>query len=384
MGKKNNPNPAQNVVNQANTAYQNLQQPSPMSQQFQQNYQNAVQRNTQDYGNIMGGYEDFRKNLPGATKFTYQNVNAPRPAELGEGYGYLREAMPGYRNFAETGGYSPQDVQDLRARGVSPIRTAYAGTMRNLDRARALGGAGGAPNYIAAVSRAQREMPEQLSDAMQNVNAGLAESIRSGKEFGLQGISGTGSAMGGLASQEAGRQLQANLANQQADLQAQGMGESSLQNRLGLGLQSLGGQSQLYGTSPGMASTFGNQALQDWANRSNYGLGLLNTQLQGYQANQGAQGTPWWQTALGVAGTVAPFFSDKNLKKNIRKAGPVSARLKKLPIYTWEYKGESTRHLGPMAQHFKKAFGIGDGRTIHPADVMGVVLASQKEAIANG
>src|SRR5262245_12056234 len=189
MGKKKD-NPAQNVINQANTAYQNLQQPNPMTQQFQQNYQNAVQRNTQDYGNIMGAYEDFRKNLGGPTKFTFQNVSAPRPAELGESYGYLREAMPGYREFAATGGYSPTDIQELRARGMSPIRASYGNTMRNLDRARALGGAGGAPNYIAAASRAQRELPEQLADAMTGVNAGLAESIRQGKEFGLSGITG--------------------------------------------------------------------------------------------------------------------------------------------------------------------------------------------------
>ena len=321
MGKKSNP--ATDVINQAKGQYQNTLQPTdtekeftPISQNFYNQYQNAIGQQTKDYGNIMGAYNDFRNNLPSPTKFSAQNVSAPRPAELSKSYGYLDEAMPGYREFAQTGGYSPTDIQELRARGVSPIRSAYGNTMMQLDRARALGGAGGAPNYIAARSRAQRELPQQMADAMTGVNANLADAIRQGKEFGLSGITGTGSTMGNLASAEAGRQLSAAEANQSANLQAQSLGENSLQNRLGLNLSGLGGEASLYGTSPGMASTFGNQALNAYgqraameSNRNNYGLGLLDAQLRGYSANQGQQGNPWWQTALGVAGTVAPFFA---------------------------------------------------------------------------
>lgn len=315
MGKSN---PATNVTNQAQAAYkQNASGPTPTQQEFipfsqgmNNNYQNAVGQNTKDYGSIMGAYGDFRNNLPAATKFNYQSVGASRPAELGTAYSNLQEAMPGYRDFAATGGYSPTDIQELRARGMSPIQSAYGNTMMQLDRARALGGNGGAPNYIAAASKAQRELPGQMADAMTTVNAGLADAIRQGKMFGLQGETGTGQAMGSLSSAEAGRQLQAAMANQAADIQTQGMGESSLQNRLGNMLSSMGGQAGLYGTTPGMASMFGNQALQSYGQRfgsdatqQNYGLGLLGAQLQGY--NQ--QPAPWWQTALGVAGKVAPF-----------------------------------------------------------------------------
>jgi len=316
MGKSSNP--ATDVINQAKNQYQqNTSGPTPtmsefipFSQGMNNNYQNAVAQNTKDYGNIMGAYSDFRNNLPGATKFSYQNVSANRPAELGTAYSDIQGAMPGYQNFANTGGYSDQDVQNLRERGISPIRSAYGDTMMQLDRARALGGNGGAPNYIAAVSKAQRQLPGQLADAMTNVNAGLAESIRAGKEFGLQGQTATGQAMGSLSSAEAGRQLQAALANQAADIQTQGMGESSLQNRLQNQLTSMGGQAGLYGTSPGMASTFGNQALQSYGQRfgadtamNQYNLGLMNAQLQGY--NQ--QPPSGWQTALGIGSKIAPF-----------------------------------------------------------------------------
>lgn len=394
MGKKNKQpqQQSQDVYNRAVTMQQGSQGPSqleqqfaPLREQFTNQYNQASQRQMQDYGDIMGGYQSFMKDF----RPSFERVSAPRPKELGESYGYLREAMPGYREFASTGGYSPQDVQELRARGISPIRAAYGNTMMELDRARSLGGAGGAPNYIAALSRAQRELPEQLAGATTNVNAQLADAIRQGRQFGLQGITGTGATMGGLSSQEAGRQLQANLANQSADLQAQGLG---LQGRLG----ALGGMTSLYGTTPAMAATFGNQALNAWqqqagmeANRQNYGLGLMDTQLRAAQGQEQQKGTPWWKTALGVAGTVAPYaamaFSSRELKEDIkpvRSTSRFAKHLKDLPLYTWRYKGDSTKHFGPIAEEFKKKFGIGDGKTIHLADVMGVTLAAAKEGLA--
>lgn len=320
-------NPAQPAIDTAKTAYEETKTPSALENQFsgvtsgfQKAYENALNQNTQDYGNIMSAYGDFRKNSTGPTSFSFQPVSAERPAELNEGYGYLREAMPGYRDFASTGGYSDKDVQELRARGISPIRAAYGNTIRELDRARAIGGNGGSPNYIAARSRAQRELPEQIANATTNVNAGLADAIRQGKMFGLSGITNTGNIFGNLSSAEAGRMLQAALANQSADLQAQGMTESSKQANRGMDLSAINAMAGLYGTTPGMASTFGNQALNAWQTgaglqnaRNQMGLNLIDQQLRGYgmtpyeTTQTQTQSKPWWQTALNIAGTVAPF-----------------------------------------------------------------------------
>lgn len=408
MGKKKTPSPQdrmKQIGEQASQAYQTSLQPSPteaayqpVNQQFQQQYNQAAQRQTQDYGNIMGAYDQFRQRLGGPTKFTFQNVKAERPAELGESYGYLREAMPGYREFASTGGYSPTDIQELRARGVSPIRAAYGNTMMELDRARALGGNAGAPNYIAALSRAQRELPGQLADATTNVNAGLAEAIRSGRLQGLAGMSGIGSTMGGLASGEAGRMLQAGLANQAADLQAQGMGEQSLQNLRQMDLAGISGQAGLYGTTPGMAATFGNQALNSWQQRAameqarqQFGLGAMDAQIRAASGQEQTKGQPWWQKALGVAGTVAPYvamaMSSRTVKddiKPVKNTSKFAKYLKELPLYTWRYKGDKVKHFGPIAEEFQEKFGVGDGKTLHLADVMGVMLAAGKEAVAHG
>lgn len=410
MGKKKQATPnQQDIYGRAVTGFNSAQQPSPlenegasMGREMAGNYTNAVGRDTETYKNTMQGFQDYSKNA----NFSYKPVSATRPKELDEGYGYLREAMPGYRDFAKTGGYSDQDIQELRARGTSPIRAAYGNTMMEMDRARSLGGNGGAPNYIAAVGRAQREMPGQMADAMTGVNAELANSIRQGKLSGLAGMSGIGSTMGGLSSDEANRILQGDLANQNADLQTQGMKDSA--NRFGLS-----GQAQLYGTTPGQSAMFGNQALQAYQNRAGmeqsrnqFGLGMLDAQMR---SSQVPQKTPWWKTALSVAGTVAPYvamamsskskkneispangdllaWSSRRLKHDItpiRDSYKVSKTLKDLPFYTWKYKGDKVKHFGPIAEEFQDKFGIGDGKTLHLADVMGVVLASQKEQLNN-
>jgi hypothetical protein len=54
-------------------------------------------------------------------------------------------------------------------------------------------------------------------------------------------------------------------------------------------------------------------------------------------------------------------------------------RLATLPLYTWRYKTEvsGATHLGPTAQDFRAAFGLGDSeRSITTIDADGVMLAS--------
>jgi hypothetical protein len=53
-----------------------------------------------------------------------------------------------------------------------------------------------------------------------------------------------------------------------------------------------------------------------------------------------------------------------------------------LPVEAWHYKAETgldTRaHIGPYAEDFKAAFGVGDGATISTVDAIGVCLAAIK------
>jgi len=74
--------------------------------------------------------------------------------------------------------------------------------------------------------------------------------------------------------------------------------------------------------------------------------------------------------------------SDRDSKMNIRKVDEqdVLERVAALPISTWEYKATAgVRHLGPMAQDFHSAFGLGDSPTgISSIDTGGVALAAVK------
>ena len=75
------------------------------------------------------------------------------------------------------------------------------------------------------------------------------------------------------------------------------------------------------------------------------------------------------------------IISDRNLKENLSDVDTKSVldKVASLPIQSWNYKdqGEAIRHIGPMAQDFAGAFGVGeDDRRINMVDANGVTLAS--------
>lgn len=98
----------------------------------------------------------------------------------------------------------------------------------------------------------------------------------------------------------------------------------------------------------------------------------------------------------GTGKTEATFFKNGNLKitgnlnqgsdrHNKQAIMPVDSvsvleTVAKLPISTWEYKGQDgVKHIGPMAQNFHAAFGLGDDpKGISSIDTGGVALAAIK------
>jgi hypothetical protein len=90
------------------------------------------------------------------------------------------------------------------------------------------------------------------------------------------------------------------------------------------------------------------------------------------------------QSALHVLGEVrATSFnppSDRNLKENFTPVSPreVLGKVALMPISRWNFKGDAaTPHVGPMAQDFHAAFGLGtDNKHIATVDADGVALAA--------
>jgi Flp pilus assembly pilin Flp len=84
-------------------------------------------------------------------------------------------------------------------------------------------------------------------------------------------------------------------------------------------------------------------------------------------------------TLFSTAG--ASLSSDRNKKANFAAVNAREAlgRVVALPIATWNYlsQGPSVRHIGPMAQDFHTAFGVGEDDThINMVDANGVALAA--------
>jgi hypothetical protein len=81
-----------------------------------------------------------------------------------------------------------------------------------------------------------------------------------------------------------------------------------------------------------------------------------------------------------ASGTITPN-SDRNAKTDIRPVDPavVLERVTQLPIQQWRFRSEGSdvKHVGPMAQDFYAAFGLGEMPTaIATVDADGVALAA--------
>lgn len=87
---------------------------------------------------------------------------------------------------------------------------------------------------------------------------------------------------------------------------------------------------------------------------------------------------------LHVAGTVQATAyitgSDRSMKENVKPVSveDVLAKVSALPISTWNFKDDNSGlHLGPMAQDFRAAFGLGNTDSgIFTVDESGVALAA--------
>jgi hypothetical protein len=132
--------------------------------------------------------------------------------------------------------------------------------------------------------------------------------------------------------------------------------ESLLNSGAGSG-GGLGGGSSLGGGISGIGSSGGG------------GLGGLGGSSGGFGGSSG-----------GFGGGGISNISDRNLKENFAPVDTqdILAQINKMPITTWNYKFDDTavRHLGPMAQDFAAAFGVGhDDHHINTIDEGGVSLA---------
>lgn len=244
----------------------------------------AVEQQAGDYGNIMQGYKDLMGNLKadaGANRGTYapQYASAQTANYQPATYQQSGDRTASIKNAAElarTGGYSEQGIADLRARGISPIRSIYSSANRDVDRQRGLQG-GYSPNHGALKAKMAREMSEQIAGQISNVNAGIAQNVASNRISAsptyASAAASENDAVNAFNMQNAQAVNQMNQFNAGAGNQVGlfNAGASNDANRFNAGvgtnrdaqmLQALGGMNSLYGTTPALSQLFGQQALQ--------------------------------------------------------------------------------------------------------------------------
>ena len=79
-----------------------------------------------------------------------------------------------------------------------------------------------------------------------------------------------------------------------------------------------------------------------------------------------------------LGAVVGPPLSDEELREI--DTSELLKKISSLEIQRWKYKGDESDHIGPYAEDFKRAFGLGDSdKHIHLLDLSGVALAGIKE-----
>jgi Chaperone of endosialidase len=115
---------------------------------------------------------------------------------------------------------------------------------------------------------------------------------------------------------------------------------------------------------------------------SSFGNQTFTVRCEGGARFYSATGTGTGVQLASGSGTWTSL-SDRNAKENFDdvNASEVLAKVAAMPIKTWNYKtqADSIRHIGPTAQDFKSAFGVGESETgITTVDADGVALAAIK------
>lgn len=107
--------------------------------------------------------------------------------------------------------------------------------------------------------------------------------------------------------------------------------------------------------------------------------------LGGASIIAGATGAPSLvSNGVSAAANTIPGGSHSAFKRDFRSVDEkeLLSKATGLPVKRWKYKPETgwdqDDHLGPMAEEFRKAFGLPDGMTINPLDSFGAALACIK------
>lgn len=262
------------------------QQPPPIGGPIRNVYNAAATTQAEDYDNIMGQYRNLANygtnNLNGSGSSSSGGSGGLTNTKLN--FNPVTPSLSTYqptsdykdlKNLASTGGYSANDISSIRERDISPIRSIYSSAQQNLARQKSLSG-GYSPNAGAATAKMARESSSLIGKRASDTNANIAEMIQKGKLAGLTALTAAEGRDKELMNQNSlfnagatnqtnqfntNAALNYNNANNESELAFNNANQNNNQQGFNQALQGVQGQQSLYGTTPALTNTFGNQVL---------------------------------------------------------------------------------------------------------------------------
>lgn len=258
-------------------------------------------------GSVSGGIDPSHVSDFGAEPYAgYRNFSqgGGLSPEFWQGYnksmGDFDTAGNSYKNFIDTGGFTPGELQAMRARGESGVSSIYQSGKDSLNRANSI--AGGDANTLAArQGKMTRDAAQQIGKIGIENEANIAGMTQQGREFGTTGMQSNASSqmaarqavaeldsqlklagLAGMTDIEKTR-LEAEFQNAQLNQNASSANSSrnagDAQFRAAMEMQRLGGMQDLYSSAPGATGQAGQfqLALQQLAQGGNQDL--LNTSI---------------------------------------------------------------------------------------------------------
>lgn len=236
--------------------------------------------------------------------------------------------------------------REAASMGINPNSGRFGGLTRAQDMGTALAAAGAQNTARERV----RSTGLALTADVANMGRGLPAQSSQAAALGLQGIT-AGAGTAGAAAQ--------------TSINTMGMGLGAAQQNQNLSNSAVGIMGQGF-----QGAMRGYAGMGDTLNRQ------YATQMDGWKASQAMAA----QSASGFGAAIGGLFgliSDENAKEDKRPVpdGAAVEAIRESPSEAWRYKpgiADEGEHIGPYAQDFKKATGLGDGRTIKVQDMLGL------------
>ncbi|MEY9435593.1 hypothetical protein ABIF14_002684 [Bradyrhizobium elkanii] len=261
-----------------------------------------------------------------------------------------------------------------------------------------------AKNYATPEKQAQAAA-EARADVMNSAAAARGQQQRqmtsmgvnpnSGRFAGVDRATNTATALGAAGAQNAARTqvrdkglaLMADVANMGRGLPAQSAQATSL--GLGAGQAAMGtagAANQNFYNNVGVMNTGYGGAMKGYAGQGSTLNTLYGNQINAWSAQQQANAASSAGLFGGIGSLVGTgigaFMSSKDVKFNKTKIAGALDAVRSMPVEAWTYKegaGDEGEHIGPYAEDFQKATGLGDGKSINPIDAIGLGLKAVQE-----